>query len=156
MSATDAVTAARAVFPALTVSTPAGAHPLIAVMVAIAGAESGWDPRCAGDPGLPGPHCDGLAHGRPVPAATSWGLWQIHNVHGDYLRGQTAAADACDWAEWLYDPLHNALAALHVLGADPAGGLRNWSTWGGRLAPWPAGRGPYRSFLASALTACRL
>ena len=153
MALSDAVLAAQAVFGATPIQTPDGEHSLVAVMVAIAGAESGWDPRCAGDAGLKGPSCDGMALGRSVAGATSWGLWQIHNVHADFLRASTGSDDPCAWAEWLYDPVNNAKAALHVLGPDPGRGLQNWSTWGGRWAPAPAGHGRYRQHLAEAAAA---
>lgn len=119
MAITDAVLAARAVFPPTPVRTPEGTHSLISVMVAIAGAESDWDPHAAGDPGMRDPSCDGVAHGRAVVAATSWGLWQIHNVHADLLRAATGAEDACVWAEWLYDPVNNARAASGRAGQRP-------------------------------------
>lgn len=151
----DAAAVAQALFPATVVATPEGDLPLPLVMVAIAGAESGWDARAAGDSGLPGPHCTGMAHGRPVVAATSWGLWQIHNVHGDFLRRATGSEDPCAWAEWLYEPGNNARAALHVLGPDPQRGLVNWSTWGGPWTPWPPGHGPYRAHIAAATAAVR-
>lgn len=153
MAITDAVLAAQAVFPPTPIQTPDGTHSLITVMVAIAGAESGWDPRAAGDPGLRGPSCDGMANGRVVVGATSWGLWQIHNAHGDFLRAETGSDDPAAWAKWLYDPVNNAKAALHVLGPNAQHGLENWSTWGGRWAPWPAGQGPYRKHLAEAVEA---
>jgi hypothetical protein len=146
----DAVRAAQAIFPSLQIQTPDGPHTLITVMVAIAGAETGWDPLQAGDAGLRGPSCDGTAHGRPVVAATSWGLWQIHNAHADFLRAQTGSDDACRWAQWLYTPDNNALAALHVLGPNPQSGLENWSTWGGRWTSWSAGQGPYLQYLTPA------
>ena len=148
----EAVAAARATFAPLPVPTPLGTMALPAVMVAIAGAESGWDARCAGDGGLRGPSCAGLAAGRPVPAATSFGLWQIHTVHGGLLRAAAGSDDACAWAEWLYDPLHNAQAAAAILGAGTAG-LRNWTSWGNARTPWAQGEGPYRRFLAQAAAA---
>lgn len=153
MAIADAAAAAKAIFPPTPIQTPDGTYSLVAIMVAIAGAESAWDPRAAGDPGLRGPSCDGVADGRAIVAATSWGLWQVHNVHADFLRAATGADDACVWAEWLYDPVNNARAALHVLGAAPQRGLENWSTWGGRWAQWAAGHGPYRRYLAEAVAA---
>ncbi len=153
MAIADAVLAARAVFPPTPIETPDGTHSLITVMVAIAGAESDWDPRTAGDPGLRGASCTGMARGRLVLDATSWGLWQIHNCHADFLRARTGTEDPCRWADWLYDPLHNALAAQHILGSDPQHGLANWSTWGGRWTSWLVGHGPYRKHLAEAAAA---
>jgi hypothetical protein len=98
MSLAQAAQAAVQVFP-----------PAIQVtMVAIAGAESGWDPTAAGDPcaANPGvPCCDGF---------TSFGLWQIHTVHADLLRQLTGSADPCAWRAWLSDPVHNAVAAYAV------------------------------------------
>ncbi len=150
MAIGEAASAARAVFPPAPIATPDGLLPLPAVMVAIAGAESGWDCRCAGDGGLRGPHCRGMAGGRPVEAATSWGLWQTYNVHAGFLREAAGSEDPCAWAEWLYDPRNNAQAALHVLGGDFQRRLAHGSTWGGRRTTWAAGVGPHGAHLGEA------
>jgi hypothetical protein len=120
VSLQDAAQAAVATFPDVPIRTPAGTFPLPVVMVAIAGAESGWDDAAQGDYGLGGPSCHGY---------TSWGLWQIHNVHAAYLEQVTGSSDPCVWAAWLYDPYHNAQAALVLLDDDPQAGLSNWTTW---------------------------
>jgi len=126
MSLAQAAQAAVQVFP-----------PAIQVtMVAIAGAESGWDPTAAGDPctANPGvPCCDGF---------TSFGLWQIHTVHTDLLRQLTGSADPCVWRAWLSDPVHNAVAAYAVY-RSPSG-LANWTTYTD---------GAYRAYLAQAQAA---
>ena len=54
MSIEQAAQAAVSVFPNTSVTTPYGTYSLRVVMVAIAGAESGWDPTANGDCGLGG------------------------------------------------------------------------------------------------------
>lgn len=118
MSLADAVTAASA-FPWVTVGTSAGSLPLPVVMVAIAGAESHWDPTAQGDYGLdPG---YGLCHGY-----SSWGLWQIHNVHAGYLTQVSGTGSPCGWAAWLFNPGNNAQAAASVYRSQ---GLSAWTTY---------------------------
>lgn len=124
MGIADCATAAIKVFPNVTIQTAAGALPYPVVMVAIGGAESGWNASAAGDYGLAGPACGG---------ATSWGWLQVHSVHAAYLQQQTGSTSPCVWASWLYDPLHNAQAALALVGASPTQqGLANtWTTFAG-------------------------
>jgi len=120
MSVQQAAQAAVAVFPAgVRIATPRGTYSLRTVMVAIAGAESGWNPTEAGDYGLDSQY--GLCQG-----ASSWGLWQIHNVHAAYLQRVTGSSDPCAWAQWLFDPVHNAEAAYSVYRSQ---GLAAWTTW---------------------------
>jgi hypothetical protein len=120
MALRDALTAAMA-FPAVSVRTAAGILPLRQVMVAIAGAETAgsWNPAAVGDYGDPGPNCGGY---------TSWGLWQIHNIHAAYLTAATGSSSACVWARWLSNPVNNAAAALAVYRGQ---GLSAWSTYTG-------------------------
>lgn len=117
MSLTACATVAVATFPNRAVATTAGSLPLPVVMVAIAGAESGWRDNAAGDYGLPGPTCSGY---------TSWGLWQIHSVHSSYLLSVTGSYNPCYWAQWLYVPANCARAALSVYTSQ---GLTAWSTY---------------------------
>jgi hypothetical protein len=135
VSIQDAAQAAVTTFPEALVQTPDGTFPLPVVMVAIAGAESGWDDSAQGDYGLGGPSCGGY---------TSWGLWQVHNVHAAYLTQQTGSSDPCVWARWLYDPANNAAAAWALLSGDVPGGLSNWTTWN---------TGAYRAYLGQAAAA---
>jgi hypothetical protein len=101
-------------------------------MVAIAGAESAWDPQAAGDPCAANP-------GVPCCAgATSFGLWQIHTVHAAYLRQVTGSNDPCVWRAWLSDPVHNAQAAYAVYRSQ---GFAAWTTYTS---------GAYRAYLAAA------
>ena len=130
MSIQQAAQAAVAVFPAdIAVATPAGVYPLPVVMVAISGAETGgtWDPQAAGDCGLGGPSCGTCLFGGT--GATSWGLWQIHNVHSAYLTQQTGSSNPCVWAQWLFNPRHNAEAAWALWTGNVSTFLRNWTTW---------------------------
>lgn len=140
MSIAQAAQAAVAVFPATTVSTSLGPLPLRVVMVAIAGAESGWNPVADGDCGLGGPAC-GTCPGA-YGGATSWGLWQIHNAHAAYLTAQTGSTDPCVWRQWLEVPRHNAFAAYHVYQSQ---GLAAWSTY--RNGAWE----PHRNAAAQAV-----
>ena len=117
MSLVQCAAAAAGVFPGQSVSTTAGSLPLPVVMVAIGGAESGWNVTARGDYGVGGPNCGGY---------TSWGWLQIHGVHSAYLEAQTGSANPCVWASWLYDPAHCAAAALAVYQSQ---GLGAWSTY---------------------------
>lgn len=148
MSIAQCAAAALLVFPQTTISTPLGAYPLPVVMVAVAGAETGgtWRDDAAGDAGYDTQYgtCDGF---------TSWGQYQIHNVHAAYLRKVTGSADPCAWAAWLYDPVHCATAAAVLLGSDPQAGLQAWSTWGNAYTPWAAGEGPWSTYLPDAQAA---
>lgn len=124
MSIAEAMTAALSVFPRATVSTSHGDLPLVVVMVAIAGAESGWTPNEDGDCGLGGPSCGSCSN--EAGTATSWGLWQIHNVHADMLTRYSGSSDPCVWRSWLFDPTNNAKAAFAVYSEQ---GLEAWTTW---------------------------
>jgi hypothetical protein len=119
------VVAAAAVqtFPAVTVSTPAGPLPLAVVMTAIAGAETGgtWDLYATGDPCAAYPDLPCCAGG------TSFGPWQIHTVHADYLQRVTGSADPCVWRQWLAVPANSARAAYAVYRGP--GGLNNWTSY---------------------------
>ena len=126
MSIQQAVQAVQGAFPNISVPTTHGSFPLWVVMVAISGAETGgtWNPTAGGDCGLGGPSCGPCLFGGT--GATSWGLWQIHNVHATYLTTQTHSADPCVWRQWLEDPDHNAQAAASVWRSQ---GLAAWTTY---------------------------
>ena len=134
MSIAQAASAAATTFPFVNVVTPYGTYALPVVMTAIGGAETGgtFDPAAAGDYGLGGPSCNGY---------TSWGLWQIHNVHASYLEGVTGSSDPCQWASWLSVPANCARAALAIYQSQ---GLGAWTTWQ---------EGTYSAWLTPALAA---
>jgi hypothetical protein len=150
MSIQQAAEAAVQVFPNTVIDTPGGRLPLRVVMVAIAGRQSGWNPRANGDakgtcPGCYGPCCYGYGLSG-YQCYTSWGLWQIHNSAHRYLEQRTGSTNACVWAQWLYDPVHNAEAAYYlyqVQGLDVA--------WGGGGSYWTANQIP--KFLKAAQAA---
>lgn len=119
MSITDAIAVANT-FPNTTIKTSVGNYPLPVVMVAIAGAESSFDPKAKGDYGYSGPTCDG---------STSWGLWQIHNSHSAYLTKQTGSTNPCTWEQWCFDPGNNAKAALAVINGFPNVQTAVENTW---------------------------
>lgn len=119
MSIQQAAQAAVQVFPNASISTSRGMLPLRVVMVAIAGAESSWQPSDLGDYGYDAQH--GLCNGY-----SSWGLWQIHNVWSPYLIQQVGSSNPCRWAQWLFNPLNNAKAAYHVYQLQ---GLNAWTTY---------------------------
>ena len=121
MSIASCAAAAVATFPNTSVQTTAGALPLPVVLVAIAGAESTWRDNAQGDYGLDSLFglCDGYS---------SWGLWQIHNVHASYLSQASGSQDPCAWAAWLYIPANCAKAALAIYQSQ---GLGAWSTYTG-------------------------
>lgn len=123
MSIEQAAAVAK-VFPTTAIHTSQGDLPLRTVMLAIAGAESSWTVDDDGDCGLPGPPCGSCAD--ESGGATSWGLWQIHNVHADMLTQYTGSTEACAWRAWLFDAANNAKAALAVYNEQ---GLGAWSTW---------------------------
>jgi hypothetical protein len=119
--------AAVATFPDVLIPTPLGGLPLPVVMVSIAGEEScGFNAQAAGDCGYDLPACGSCTCG-PGTGATSWGAWQIHSIHEDYLRGVTGSSDPCVWSRWLFDPLNCAKAALWLY--QGPSGLDNWTTW---------------------------
>jgi len=109
MSARDAAAAVAAAFPA-------DVQP---IMVAIAGAESGYDPQNKGDYGL-------TDRPQASDGSTSWGLWQINSIHGAMLTRLTGSSNPDDWEQWLFVPANNAQAALVVYQSQ---GLHAWSTY---------------------------
>jgi hypothetical protein len=132
MAIGDIAQAAVAIFP----------PNLQVTMVAIAGAETGgsYNASAGGDCGLGGPACGRCDDG--ADGATSWGAWQIHNSHADYLAGQTGSVAPCAWRSWLSNPLNCARAALYLLQSPP--GLDNWTTFTS---------GAYKAYLAQAQAA---
>jgi len=97
-------------------------------MIAIAGAESGFDPLASGD------RLDSFAPGTQpayepyaVNGYLSFGLWQIFlGVHHPRIQGLSGYTDGPDLVRWLQDPRNNAKAAATIL-ADQ--GLGAWSTY---------------------------
>ncbi|MDA8118469.1 MAG: hypothetical protein M0Z85_00125 [Gammaproteobacteria bacterium] len=124
MSIQEAAGAAMSVFPGATIATSQGDLSLQTVMVAIAGSESGWTVDADGDCGLGGPSC-GSCSGESG-SATSWGLWQIHNVHSEMLTNYSGSGEACGWRSWLFNAANNAKAAFAIYEEQ---GLEAWSTW---------------------------
>lgn len=129
MSIQQCASAAVRVFPDTAIETRSGRHSLRAVMVAIAQPQSGWNPRAAGDCGLPGPSCGPCTLGGS--GATSWGLWQIHSSTSAFLVAQTHSTNACDWAAWLFNPVNNAKAAYDLYQRQGLAGA-----WGGASGQW--------------------
>lgn len=139
MSIQQAAQAAVSVFPNTSITTPHGTFSLRVVMVAISGAESSWDPTANGDCGLGGPSCGSCAGGGNQ--ATSWGLWQIHNVHSAYLSQVSGSSSPCGWQQWLFTPHNNAVAAYNIYQSQ---GLNAWTTWQ---------TGAYAAYLSQATSA---
>lgn len=102
---------AFAVFPPVRIATPLGPRRLAAVMTAIAGQESAYEPSATSGPYV--------------------GLWQIDRYHVRLQRyfGQSSPAA---FAAWLQDPYHNAIAARRLMeerGGSWENRLAAWSTW---------------------------
>lgn len=95
-----------------------------AVMVAIAGAESGWNPAALGD-----------VSREDATWGPSVGLWQVRSERAQYGTGGPRDASR------LTDPAFNAAAAYTIYRGQ---GLRAWSTYNS---------GAYRSYLGQAATA---
>ncbi len=127
MSIAQAAQVAVPAFGTGAVTTAHGRYPLAAVMVAIAGAESAWNPAALGDYGLGGPTCSRYG------SATSFGLWQIHNVHAAYIGVQAGSTNPCVWIPWLLVPAHNAAVAASVYRSQ---GLAAWTTY--QTGAWAA------------------
>lgn len=119
------------------------------VMVAIAGAESGWRNDARGDALGNWPSCEGYE---------SWGLWQIHlPSHAGMLERFTHTASPCYWAQWLRDADNAARAADAVIGSAATdlslSALHPWTVWWSRDHGQTSagdGNGRYREFLAQA------
>jgi hypothetical protein len=132
------------------VQTSVGLVSLREVFLAIGGVESRWVTTAAGD-SVAELHAFAAAHpgvrvGYPPSWATcngysSWGWLQINWSHYPYLESVTGSTSACDWAAWLYDPVHCAQAAYGLyLGAG--------------LSPWaPDMAGPWLQYRAQAKAA---
>lgn len=98
------------------------------IMVAIAGAESGFDERAAGDalsifsPGLQQAYAP-FAYNSHL----SFGLWQIFlGVHTPLIRSFSGLSAPEQLAGWLSNPRNNALAAKEILSSQ---GFQAWSTY---------------------------
>ena len=141
-------TAAKA---ALSVWTP----DIATIMVAIAGAESGWNPKAGGDSpeylvSIGAYQTASLARSYHCPpeeptGPASWGLWQIFMpYHLDKLAALGAPMDnPCATASWLMDPYNNAKAADAVYKSQ---GLDAWTVYK---------NGSYKIHLAVAETAVK-
>ncbi len=104
--------AALKTFPNIDVNTKYGRMYVPTLMTAIGGAESSFNPFANGDlavdyPDLP--QCGGY---------TSFGTWQIHTIHYQFLISATGSHDPCVWAKWLYNIDNNARAAASILGSN--------------------------------------
>lgn len=145
MSIQQAAQAAVQTFPNTSITMPGGVIvPLRVLMVAIAGQESSWNATAKGDYGLGGPTCsDGF---------TSWGLWQIHNVHSAYLTQQAGSSNPCTWEQWLFNPLHNAKVAWSLWQSSVQAGLPGWWPWQSDITGIPGVLAPnaYQKYLAAA------
>lgn len=129
------------------VSTTQGPLPTADVMLAIAGAESGWDAGAAGDSpaqlraaGAPQSTVNAAYDwGCPFGGGyASWGAWQVFvPVHFAMVRGLMGDtnADACAIARWLQQGPNCVKAANAILYGS---GLGAWSTYtqGQWLAKW--------------------
>jgi len=144
MSLAACATAVVAAVPPTIVTTPVGPLPLGVVLLAIAGAETGgtWDLWAVGDCGLGGPACGRCADGQS--GGTSWGPWQIHNVHAAYLTQASGTAAPRGWRTWLADPAHSVQAALYVWREQ---GLTAWTTY--QTGAWRAYLPPAVAALAA-------
>lgn len=98
------------------------------VMVAIAGAESGYyedRPSSSDRWGMPGDN-EGW---RPYSCdqVYSWGLWQVFMpVHRFILEDTTGSTDPCKWRDYLCDGGHNAYIAYLIWLSQ---GFGAWSTY---------------------------
>ena len=95
----------------------------VITMVAIAVAESCWNPNAAGDPQVESSFkCGGHA---------SWGLWQInmayHHDKSTFKNLGISQYNPCETAKWLLNPENNAKAAYEVWKDS---GFKPWSTYG--------------------------
>jgi len=124
-------------------------HDLV-TMVAIAGAESNWNPNAAGDSLADQPGCLAYNCGGWV----SYGLWQINMcAHPTLLRQLTGDTDPCAWAHWLQDPNHNAEAAWRIWNSEGFGAWSSW--WRDVHARSGPGQGRYLRYVGAAAQAVR-
>lgn len=98
-------------------------------MVAIAGAESGWNPAATGD------HLSLFSPAQQTAYAPfachenlSHGYWQIFlGVHTPMIRSMSQLDSPCELADWLHIGTNNARAAAAI--KANAGGNNPWSTY---------------------------
>jgi len=97
-------------------------------MVAIAGGESAWNPRAAGDDiSIFTPTLQQRYAPYAVEGKLSHGLWQIFlPVHANMVRTLSGKAEPKELAEWLYNPENCAQAAQLILDSQ---GLTAWSVY---------------------------
>ena len=123
----NAILCVRSVFAAFNGKT----RDVKKTMVAIAGAESGYDPRKRGDyyTGMSGSNrtaCEAINCG----GYCSHGMWQIFIAwHWDKIvasGGPNAKYDACAAAEWIYNPGNAALIARRILDGS---GFSAWTVY---------------------------
>jgi len=137
MSALEAAQAALIVFP----------PGIQEVMVAIAGAESGWDNAARGDPvsSLPSTLCGVSPSDYACRGYTSFGAWQVNLPcnHGtiEQLSG-VSSSDPCAQAGWLMASYDNAARA--ALAVYESQGFGAWSTYAS---------GAYAQYLSAAKSA---
>lgn len=115
-------------------------------MVAIAGAESGWNPAAEGDHLSIFNPAQQLAY-QPFACNgnLSVGYWQIFlGVHSPLVRNMSGLWHPCELAGWLHDGNNNARAAAAI--RVNAGGYKPWSVFND---------GSYAAFLPQAEEACR-
>lgn len=92
-----------------------------AVLVAIAGAESGYGASTIGDCGYSGPF-------PPCNGCCSWGPWQINICwHSNWIGAHIGNYDPCTIANWLQNFDNSAWAAVQVMMYH--GGLNAWTTY---------------------------
>lgn len=98
------------------------------IMVAIAGAESGWiedRPSTTDVWGMPGDNVYWRAYS--CQRVYSWGLWQVFMpVHRLLLEESTGSIDPCVWRDYLCDGAHNAYIAYRIWLSQ---GFGAWSTY---------------------------
>ena len=133
MSIADAALAARDVF---------GKDEAI-IMLAIGGAESGYNPKARGDALSSFDEQDRARYASAACADyCSIGIWQIFMpVHMEMLERLSGLSGPCVIANWLTNPKNNARAAREILASQ---GLSAWSTYNGSQ---------YEAFINEATTA---
>jgi len=116
------------------------------VLVAIAGAESGWNLGAKGDY-----HNSGDCPANWCQGYCSWGPWQINVCcHSGWIGAHIGNSDPCAVAQWLTSDWDNSAWAAAKVYTDH-GGLCAWSVYEEWCGPGHNGR--YRGYLAEAKAA---